>query len=171
MPNQRFPILLSLLAAAVAAQTSGCGYRPLSARFKEGKDAIVIPLVGNETAHAGLIAPLTKALRLKTQAAGIRVASSGSPRLVATIVAVTSGPGMLAREGTDLYPVDKIQTIEVRAHVEGVDGSIVVPVRVFKARGRSLAGNNTQSEVILEANRRIGILDDIAEMIVAYLFF
>jgi hypothetical protein len=154
----------------LVAMVSACGYRPLYAAFPEGKGKIAIPLIINNTAKAGLVGPFTQALREQTALTGIRVVKAGAPRLIAIIVDVTVRPGQLAREGKNLYPLDKIQTISVVARIEAEDGRVIVPEQRFTHGGRSLAGETAQTEVALEADRRIGILDDIAEMIVSYMF-
>ena len=158
----------SLLIAAVLG--TACGYRPMVAAFPEGNGAIAIPLVGNTTPIVDLVGPMTRSLRIHAATAGLTVKGAGAPKLVATIVSVTSAPGQLTREGDTLYPLDKLQTISVVAHIEDRDGRILVEEQRFTHAGRSLAGNTVETELALEADRRYGILDDIAAMIVEYMF-
>ena len=160
----------AVLVVGCALVTS-CGYRPLVAEFPEGNGAVVIPTAGNHTPYAGLAGPLTDALRTRAKISGIRVAAKGAPKLIVTIASVTSRAGSIGVDGNRLYPIDKVQTIKVVAFVEGSNGRVLVSEESFEAHGRSPAGDSVRTEAAMEASRRGGILDEIAEMIVSYMFY
>jgi hypothetical protein len=160
--------------ATVAALVvlASCGYAPVKSRLPDGAEAVHIPLVGNETAFPDIAGALTKALRIRTQESGLRVVarSGGVHRLRATIVAVNGAPGMLTADGDRLKPLDTIWQVTVEARLEDADGRVVKGPERFEAAGRAYSGPNPVSEEAIGHERRLALEDDIANMIVRYMF-
>jgi hypothetical protein len=149
-----------------------CGYKPMNGTLPKGTVAVVISVVENQTAFSSAAAPLTTALRRKAAEAGVNVESSGAraARLIVTIVKIDNEAGMLKADDKQLIPLDTIWRIEVEAQLEDAAGNIIVARQSFVASGRSLVQGSPDLEEARATDRRAAILEDIADMIVSYMF-
>jgi hypothetical protein len=163
---------LPVILAAVLSVTASCGYRPLVGRLPDGSQSIYIPVVENKTPFRGIGPALTEALRIKTEKSGLRVVagSQGAYRLRVTILEVNDEPGQLEASGGHLGRIDTIWYVRVEAVLENRSGRPVRGPRVFEAGGRSFSGANPTAEASLGHARQMAIQDDVADLIVEYLF-
>lgn len=149
-----------------------CGYRPVQSRLPDGAARVCIPLVENRTAIPGVAAALTHSLRLETQGSGLDVAASeqGVHRLRVVIVDAQKTPGMVEVRGGHLNPVENIWTIRADATLEDPAGKPIRGPRRFEVGGRSYAGGNIASDEALGESRRLDLQNEMAALIVEYMF-
>jgi hypothetical protein len=161
-----------LAAIGCLLTLAACGYRPLESGLPQGNKAICIPLAENKTAFPGIAAGLTKVLRIKSQESGLRVVpgKKGVHRLRVRIVSIEDKPGMLeVREG-HLSPLESIWYIRAEASLEDPAGRLVKGPRLFEVGGRAFAGGNPAAEEALGDSRRQALQDDLAGLIIEFLF-
>jgi hypothetical protein len=156
---------IALLAATLAA---ACGYRPVLGTLPDGLEAIHVPTVTNETAFAGLTAPLTSSLRKRVARSGLPVVGpgKGGARLEARIVDVRSEPGMVTAANGRLVPVDTLWTIRVEARLVGPGDRSLSMTEVFERQGRAYSGGSVRAEEALGGRSRLALLDELADVIV-----
>jgi hypothetical protein len=164
--------LVFLLSTIAAFLLLSCGYKPLNGTQPNGMIAVVIPTVQDRTAYAGSATPLTSALRRKTAEFGLDVESSGASaaRLIVAIVNINNQAGQLKVDDRRLLPMDTIWRIEVEARLEDAAGNIIIPEQSFVASGRALVQGSPDLEEARAKDRRTALFDDLAEMIVSYMF-
>ena len=124
------------------------------------------------TPFSGLAAPLTSSIRRQTALLGLNVVESGlnAPKVTATIVSATQRPGMLTIENQHVVPVDSILSLSVEVGLVDAAGESLIESQMLEVKGRAISGNSPLDEESLAQRRREGLLDDMAEMIVSYLF-
>ncbi len=151
---------------------SACGYRPVTGRLPDGSGSVHIPLVENRTAFPCVASALTEALRTKTRQSGLRVTPGAAKayRLRVRIVNVGSTPGMLRVANGHLDPLEQVWLIRAEATLEDPSGRAVRGPKAFEAGGRSLASGNPSADEALGHRRRLALQEDLAELIVDFMF-
>jgi outer membrane lipopolysaccharide assembly protein LptE/RlpB len=164
--------VLLRLALTLVAVLSGCGYRPVIGALPPGVDSVHVPPVANATARAGLAAPLTSALRKRLARSGIEVTRKGAAhaRLEVEILEVGSEPGMVSTEDGRLVPEDAIWSVRAVARLVDPGGRPLAEPVWISRRGRASTGGSVHAEQALGHRRRLQLLDELADGIVAELF-
>jgi hypothetical protein len=154
----------------VYASLTSCGYKPVVGHVAGGQ--VCVAIVENKTPYPGLSHSLTSALRHRLSTSGIRVVRGGNrvAGLRVTILAVEGRPGMLGTREGHLIPLDSIWRIRADARLTGPDGLEIAGSDQFQVVGRSYSGGNPQAEESLGDRRRLSLVDDLADAVVAYLF-
>jgi outer membrane lipopolysaccharide assembly protein LptE/RlpB len=161
-----------MAVAAIFLLLPGCGYHPISGTIPGGGSVVHVKPATNETPFPGLASPITSALRKRLVQAGIEVVGSGhgAPRIEIRLVEVDSSPGMLTASNGRLKPMDTIWSIAATVTVSKPGAPALAGPRRFEVKGRSFSGDGVLAEESLGERRRVALIDDLVDQIVADMF-